>query len=136
MDKSLDGLVGLYLAGLCGLGYGARQIVSAMRQHGTEIDTIVVSGGAAQDPLVRQLLADTTGTVVAATTAPEPVLLGAAILGAVASGRHDDIAVAMREMSEIGNIYRPSAMLSEWHRGRSAAFAILQEAGRAIRRPL
>jgi D-ribulokinase len=133
MDRSLDGLVGLYLAGLCGLGYGARQIVAAMREHGTEIDTIVVSGGAAQDPLVRQILADTTGIVVAATTAPEPVLLGAAILGAVASGRYQDIAVAMREMSEIGTIYQPSTNLAEWHRRRLAAFAALQEVGRAIR---
>ena len=60
MDSSLDSLVALYVAGLCGLGYGARQIVSAMSDKGIAIDTIVVSGGAAQSELVRQLLADTT----------------------------------------------------------------------------
>jgi D-ribulokinase len=133
MDKSLDGLVGLYLAGLCGLGYGARQIVDAMGERGTHIDTIVVSGGAAQDPLVRQILADATGIEVAATSAAEPVLLGSAILGAVASGRHATIDIAMREMSAIDVTYQPNAEVAEWHRQRRDAFAILQAAGRAIR---
>lgn len=31
-DEGLDNLVGLYLAGMCGLGYGARQIIEAERR--------------------------------------------------------------------------------------------------------
>jgi D-ribulokinase len=61
-------------------------------------DTIVVSGGAGQSALVRQLLADTTGKIVAATTSEEPVLLGSAMLGAVASGRYPDLGEAMESM--------------------------------------
>ena len=34
MDTGIDSLVGLYLAGLCGLGYGARQIVRAEQEKG------------------------------------------------------------------------------------------------------
>jgi D-ribulokinase len=88
METGLDNLVALYLAGICGLGYGARQIVRALHEENVAIDTIVVSGGAGQSALVRQLLADTTGKVVADPISQEPVLLGSAIFGAVASSRY------------------------------------------------
>lgn len=134
MDSSLDSLVALYVAGLCGLGYGARQIVSAMSDKGIVIDTIVVSGGAAQSELVRQLLADTIRLTVAGSTSPEPVLLGSAMLGAVAAGHYPDVIAAMTGMSRIGDVYRPAGGdLAQWHDKRFAAFELLQRAGRAIR---
>ena len=133
METGIDNLIGLYVAGICGLGYGARQIVRAQREKGIPTDTIVVSGGAGQSPLVRQLLADTTGLTVAASTSPEPVLLGSAILGAVAAGRYGDLAEAMSAMSELGEIYRPQPALAGWHEKRFKAFELLQQAGRAIR---
>lgn len=133
MDTSLNGLAGLYLAGICGLGYGARQIVGVLAEKGVVTDTIVVSGGAGQSPLVRQLLADTTGLVVAASTSPEPVLLGSAILGAVASGDYPDMASAMAAMSELGETYQPNTAHAGWHANRFQAFELLQKAGRAVR---
>ena len=132
-ETSLDSLVALYLAGICGLGYEARQILQAQHEKDMAIDTIVVSGGAGQSPLVRQLLADTTGKIVAATTSQEPVLLGSAILGAVASGQYPDLAQAMTSMSEMGEIYRPNPASAEWHEKRFKAFEILQQAARSIR---
>jgi hypothetical protein len=63
---------------------------------------IVISGGAGQLPLVRQLLADATGVAVAASRSAEPVLLGAAILGAVAAGGYPNLATAMPAMSPTG----------------------------------
>lgn len=133
-DRSVDNLVGLYVAGLCGLGYGVRQILAAMAASGVSIDTIVISGGAGQSPLVRQLLADSTGVVVAASQSPEPVLLGAAMLGAVAAGGYADLATAMPAMSRLGEIYRPvGGDLRLWHDRRYEAFLALQQAGRAIR---
>jgi D-ribulokinase len=133
METDLESLLGLYLAGIYGLGYGARQIVQSLLEKNVPIDTIVVSGGAGQSPLVRQLLADATGIVVAASTSQEPVLLGSAILGAVAAGDHKDMVAAMSAMSELGELYRPSAASADWHAARCAAFQLLQRAGRAIR---
>ena len=132
MDTSVDSLVGLYLAGLCGLGYGARQIIDAQRAVGISTDTIVISGGAGQSPLVRQMLADATGLTVAASTSPEPVLLGSAILAAVAAGHYDDITTAMSAMSELGEVYQPDAALAGWHNRRFFAFEKLQAVGREI----
>ncbi len=132
MDTGLDSLVGLYLAGVAGIGYGARQIVEAQRAAGISTDTIVVSGGAGQNPLVRQVLADTTGLAVAASTSPEPVLLGSAILASVAAGRHGSVAEGMTAMSELGDVYLPDPQLRHWHDRRFAAFEALQRVGRDI----
>ncbi|WP_439409541.1 FGGY-family carbohydrate kinase [Bradyrhizobium sp. DASA03076] len=133
MRADLESLLALYLAGLCGLGYGARQIVRAQQDKGIAIDTIVVSGGAAQSRLVRQVLADTTGLTVAASASPEPVLLGSAMLGAVASGDHVSVAEAMEAMSALGEIHTPHAALAGWNEKRFAAFEALQQVGRSIR---
>jgi D-ribulokinase len=133
MEADFDSLLGLYLAGLCGLGYGARQIVKALHEKNVPIDTIVVSGGAGQSPLVRQLLADTTGVAVAASTSQEPVLLGSAILGAVAAGDYQDTVAAMSAMSELGDLYYPGQASADWHAKRFRAFELLQAAGRAVR---
>jgi len=133
LDAGIDSLTALYLAGLCGLGYGARQIVEAQKAKGIATDTIVVSGGAARSHLVRQVLADTTGLVIAASTSPEPVLLGSAMLGAVASGAYPDLASAMDAMSELGEVNRPDAGLARWHDQRFEAFTLLQATARKIR---
>ena len=133
MDTGIDSLVGLYLAGLCGLGYGARQIIAAQQAEGIPTDTIVVSGGAGQSPLVRQILADATGLTVAASTSSEPVLLGSAMLAATAAGCFADLAQAMEAMSELGEIYQPDPSTADWHLQRFEAFKALQNVGRAIR---
>jgi len=133
MRSDLESLLALYLAGLCGLGYGARQIVRVQQDKGIAIDTIVVSGGAAQSRLVRQVLADTTGLTVAASASPEPVLLGSAMLGSVASGEHANVGAAMEAMSALGEIHPPQAALADWNDRRFAAFEALQRVGRSIR---
>ncbi|WP_374834390.1 FGGY-family carbohydrate kinase [Paenochrobactrum pullorum] len=133
LDAGIDSLAGLYLAGLCGLGYGARQIVEAQRAKGIVTDTLVVSGGAARSHLVRQILADTTELVVAASKSAEPVLLGSAMLGAVAAGAYQDLPSAMSNMSEMGDINKPSAHSQQWHIQRFKSFILLQETARQIR---
>ncbi|MGN6467719.1 MAG: FGGY-family carbohydrate kinase [Rhizobiaceae bacterium] len=132
METGMDGLLALYMAGLCGLGYGARQIVLAQREKGIAVDTIVVSGGAGQSPLVRQVLADATGLAVAGSSSPEPVLLGSAMLGSVAAGDNPDLGAAMETMSTLGEVYAPLPGLAGWHRRRFAAFEALQGVGRSI----
>lgn len=133
MDRSLASLAGLYLAGICGLGYGMRQILSAMEAEGIAIETVVVSGGASGAPFIRQLLADSAGVAVAGTQAAEPVLLGSAMLGAVAAGRYTDLPTAMPAMSRLDVIHRPAdGETAAWHRRRFAAFEALQRASRSL----
>ncbi|MBR0688236.1 FGGY-family carbohydrate kinase [Bradyrhizobium manausense] len=133
MRSDLESLLALYLAGLCGLGYGARQIVRVQKEKGIAVDTIVVSGGAAKSRLVRQVLADTTRLTVAASASPEAVLLGSAMLGSVASGDHANLGEAMLAMSVLGEVHEPQAALADWADRRFEAFEALQKVGRTIR---
>jgi D-ribulokinase len=133
MDTSVDSLVRLYVAGICGLGYGLRQIIDAQKEHGVEVATIVVSGGAGQSEMVRQLLADATGMEVAAPLTEEPVLLGSAMLGATAAGHFSDLTAAMTAMSAMGNTYTPAdGDVRLCHAKRYEAFKLLQSVGRTL----
>ena len=127
----------LYVAGILGLGYGLRQIIEASRAQGAVIDTIALSGGAGRHPLVRQLLADCTGMPVAISRQAEPVLLGAAMLGATASGTFADLATAMQEMTGSSDMFLPATCgaIAAQHEQRFAAFETFQKAARDTRIP-
>ncbi|MBB3456039.1 FGGY-family pentulose kinase [Rhizobium sp. BK313] len=135
LDTDIADLISLYVAGLCGIGYGLRQLLKTLSEDGIEIGTIVASGGAAQSNLVRQLLADTTNAPVAIANTEEPVLLGAAMLGAVAAGRYHSLLEAMKAMSALSTIFSPAGgTIATLHKNRYRAFELLQSADREIRR--
>ena len=131
MERDLDSLVALYIAGLCGIGYGLRQIIEAQTAAGAQIDRIVISGGAGRNDMIRQLLADATGIEIAAPAAEEPVLLGAAILGSVAAQIYPDIHAAMNNMSSFAARYIPQpGRVRTLHDARFESFVQLQTVAR------
>ena len=133
LETSEASLVRLFVAGLCGLSYGTGQIVEAMRDKGVGLGTIVALGGAARSPLLRRILADATGLTVALPRTPEPVLLGGAIIGAVAAGAFPDIAHAAAQMCRVGEEIAPNPALAAFHARKRRAYEILQRAEREIR---
>ncbi len=133
MESDEDSLVALYIAGICGIGYGLRQIIEAQAKAGAPIERVVISGGAGRLDLVRQLIADATEKPLLAVRAEEPVLLGAAMLGGMAGGQFDDVQSAMRAMSQIGRVYQPAGgAVADRHESRFAAFEKLQGVARAL----
>ena len=132
LSSDLDSLVGLYVAGIFGLGYGLRQILDAQRGQGIAPGTVVISGGAARHGVVKQMLADAASIPVAAPGSDEPVLLGSAILGAVASGAFASLDQAMAAMSRLGEIHAPSAAAECAHTARYDAFTALQTVARKL----
>lgn len=134
LDTDISNLISLYIAGLCGIGYGLKQLLEKLEHDGIPLDLIVASGGAAQSNLVRQLLADTTNLPVAIADTEEPVLLGAAMLGAVAGGHHHSLPEAMKAMSRLSKTFRPTGgAVAALHNNRYRAFEILQSADRNVR---
>lgn len=133
MDRDLDSLTALYVAGLFGVGYGLRQIIAAQDKAGAPVDQVVISGGAGSHDFVRQMLADACGRPVVAVSAPEPVLLGAAVLGAVAAGAHDSLQSAMAAMTAQAEAWQPHPAQKQAHDARFAAFCALQDVARQIR---
>jgi D-ribulokinase len=133
LAKDQADLVATYVAAVLGVGYGLRQIMQAQAKQGVTPQAIVISGGAGESPTVQQLLADASGYPVLATRSPEPVLLGAAMLGAVAGGAHAALTDAMAGMSSIAGRHDPSVRHSGLHNARFEAFEALQAAERALR---
>ena len=86
-----------------------------------------------QHPLVRQLLADACGVSVVSTASREPVLLGSAILGAVAGRVAASLPEAMKQFTQVDATYHSETAFSPLHQRRYAAYKALQQAGRLIR---
>ena len=133
LDRSLGNLESLYVATLCGLSYGLADVVDALRDRNVACGLMVISGGAAKSPLVRQIMADTTGLDVALPATPEPVLLGAAMLGAVAAKAYPSIDQAMGAMSRIREITHPNAGTAAFHAAKRKIYTLLRELDRETR---
>ncbi len=139
MERDLDHLVALYVAGLTGIGYGLRQIIEASRAKGATIEAIVLSGGAGRHPLIRQLLADCSGLPLLAPDEVDPVLLGSAMLAATAAKAFPGLGEAMTGMAPGAAVFAPAgSSIADLHARRLAAFETLQLAARtasALMRP-
>jgi D-ribulokinase len=134
LDADICSMERLFVAGLCGLAYGLADVVEAFRAHGVDSDMMVISGGAGRSPLVRQIMADTTGLTIAVPETPEPVLLGAAMLGAVAAKSRRSIGEAMAAMSTIGRLSEPSASgMADFHRSKRKVHGLMRALDRESR---
>jgi D-ribulokinase len=127
LDAGLDSLERTFVAGLCGLAYGLADVVDVMRKHHIPCRMMVISGGASGSALVRQIMADTTGMPVALPSTPEPVLLGAAMLGAVAGQAFPTLHAAIQSMSRLGLLTRPSTGMADFHAAKRQVHALLRE---------
>src|ERR1700674_1921407 len=134
LDVDVCSMERLFVAGLCGLAYGLADVVEAFRSHGVDSDLMVISGGAGKSSLVRQIMADTTGLTVAVPETQEPVLLGAAMLGAVAGHAYGSIGEAMASMSAIGRSSEPSARgMADFHRSKRRVHGLMRTLDRDSR---
>ena len=134
LDVDLGSMERLFVAGLCGLAYGLADVVDAFRLHGVGSDMMVISGGAGRSPLVRQIMADTTGLTVAVPETQEPVLLGAAMLGAVAARSRGSLGEAMAAMSAVGRLSEPTApRIADFHRSKRKVHGLMRNLDRESR---
>src|SRR6266852_974252 len=134
LDVDVGSMERLFVAGLCGLAYGLADVGESFRSHGVDSDLMVISGGAGRSPLVRQIMADTTGLTVAIPKTQEPVLLGAAMLGAVAGRTCGSISEAMASMSAIGRLSEPTAPgMADFHRTKRQVHGLMRKLDRESR---
>lgn len=109
LDDGLDALALLYLSTIQAIAHGTRHIVDTLNASGFHIDTLLACGGDTRNRVFLREHADATGCRIVLPRESEAVLLGAALLGAVASGRHPSILEAMAEMSGVGEALAPGA---------------------------
>ncbi len=134
LDTDIASMERLFVAGLCGLAYGLAEVIEAFAAHGVRSNIMIMGGGASRSPLVRQIMADTTGLSVALPQTKEPVLLGAAMLGTVAGGAYATIAETMAKMSALGRKSEPTAPdMTAFHARKREVYKLLREVDRGSR---
>ena len=132
-QDSVESLQHFYVAAVLGVAYGAKQTIDVLQSHGVDVKSLVISGGAGKSALVRQLIADATGLPVRRPDCEEPVLLGSAILAAIASEKYASMKDAIASMSKTGLLNKPSIdeQLNP-HSHKYSAFRLLQQADSRI----
>ncbi len=115
LDHSLDSLARQYDATIQAIAYGTRHIIEEMNRKGYRISRIHACGGGTKNPLWLQEHADITGCSIHLPKEPEAVLLGTAMLGAVAAGKFDSIPQAMASMAQPGKIIQPNLSTRPFH---------------------
>jgi FGGY-family pentulose kinase len=108
LSDSADALALLYYATVQALAHGTRHILDTMNAHGHGIRTLVATGGDAKNEVFLSEHADVTGCRIVLPREPEAVLLGAAMLGAVASGDQASVPAAMAAMSAVERVIAPA----------------------------
>lgn len=126
LDAGADDLALDYLATLQALAYGTRHIIEEMRNAGSPISALVVSGGLARNALFVREMADATSTHIIVPAQAEPVMLGCAMLGAVAGSAYPDLKSAMIAMSGPGETIAPRADLAAYHDRKYRVFRQMQ----------
>ena len=136
LSATVDDLALIYLAAIQAIAYGLRHILEEMDAKGYAISEIFACGGGLKNEVFLREHADITGCDLILPKEPEAVLLGAAILGAVASGAYPDVLDAMRAMNAAAARIRPEkGPVAEYHGRKYKVFRRMyddQEAYRQI----
>ncbi|XP_009396990.2 uncharacterized protein LOC103981935 isoform X2 [Musa acuminata AAA Group] len=129
LETSEKQLALLYLATIQGIAYGTRHIVEHCNFHGHKIDTLLACGGLSKNPLYVQEHADIVGCRIILPRESETVLLGAAILGAVAAQKYSGVHDAMRALNAAGQVVHPSkdVKVKRYHDAKYQIFKSLYE---------
>jgi ribulose kinase len=135
LTDSIDSLAVFYLATIQAIAHGTRHILEALTAQGYRIDTILATGGDTKNSVFVREHADITGCRIVLPREPEAVLLGSALLGAVASGRRSTVLDAMRAMNAAGDIIMPqTGDATRYHERKHAVFQRMHEDQLAYRR--
>lgn len=122
LSATIDDLAKLYLGTIQALAYGTRDIIRALNEKGYAIDTIFATGGGTKNPVFLREHANATGCRIMLPQETDAVLLGSAILGAVAGSAYDDMRSAMSQMARVGSEIAPDERTKRYHEAKFAVF--------------
>lgn len=131
LDGGFDGLCRLYYRTAVALGLSLRDTLAALTPDGPPL-ALHAAGGHARNPLLMTLYADAVGLAIHESRAPDPVLLGGAMVASVAAGLHADLGVAARTMAQDADVRRPDPSAA----ARMARDARVQQRMRALAQEL
>jgi len=109
LDASFDGLCRLYWRSCVAIALGIRHVLGKLGECGYPLDTLHVAGGHVRNPLLLELYRDVTGCRIVVPKSGDAVLLGTAMVAAVAGGLHADLPAAGKDMYGGGHEFLPDA---------------------------
>lgn len=115
-----------------GVSYLLRKNCEEIRRKGTEISSIIATGGGAKSPVWCQMQADITGLPVVIPAEKEAACLGAAMAAAVADGRFGSFVDAARACVHMELRYEPRDIPAYGKKYRQ--FCALYDAALAVAR--
>src|SRR5882757_2878629 len=128
LSDTIDSLALLYLATVQAIAHGTRHIIDTMNSHGHAIRTVMACGGDTKNPIFVREHAEATGCPIVIPKEPEAVLLGAAMLGAVAAGRFPSLLSAMSAMNETDTRVEPTGgAVARYHDAKHRVFLRMHE---------
>jgi FGGY-family pentulose kinase len=142
LSDSIDDLALLYLATVQAIAYGTRHIIEAMNAAGEKNGTgrivdLLACGGGTKNPVFVREHADAGGLRVVLPREAEAVLLGSAVLGAVASGDRASVVDAMNAMNAAGQVIEPArGEVARYHDAKYAVFHRMHDDLLAYRRAM
>jgi FGGY-family pentulose kinase len=134
LSGSVDSLALVYLATVQAIAHGTRHIVDTMNAAGFRVSTILACGGDTKNALFVREHADITGCRLVLPEESEAVLLGSAVLAAVASGDQPSVLAAMARMNRAGTSVLPTGgAVRGYHERKHRVFYRMYEDQRAYR---
>lgn len=128
LSDSIEELALLYLATIQAIAYGTRHIIEEMNKAGFNIDTIFICGGGTKNTVFIREHADITQCRLILSKEPEAVLLGSAILGAVAFGAASSVQDGMAKMCKTEKVIQPSKdRVASYHNAKYKIFKKMYE---------
>ncbi|CAL8072387.1 unnamed protein product [Orchesella dallaii] len=113
LSTSRTDLAALYLATIQALTYGSRHIKDEMEKAGHSFQELVICGGLTKSKLYLQMHADVIGLPVIVPDCAEPVLLGAAMSAAAATGT--EVRDIVSKMAGGCSVIQPNASAKGFH---------------------
>ncbi len=122
LDAGVESLARRYLAAVQAVAYGTRHIIESLNAAGYRIDSVFVTGGGTKNSVWLQEHADVTNCALHLPAQAEAVLLGAAILAAVAAGKHGSVLEAMAAMGATEKVVHPRSRTRDYHEKKYRVF--------------
>jgi xylulokinase len=132
-DTTRDQLIGAVLEGVT---FEQAIAVEALAAAGMPVEELRAVGGGTRSRAWLAMKADILGHPVTRVGVGDAPCLGAAILGAVATGRHAGIEEAVSKMVRTGDRHLPRAEKRGWYATRLDAYRQLYLAARSVRESL
>lgn len=123
LSATADDLALHYLAAIQAVAHGTRHILDEMNRKGYRIDTLLACGGGTKNPVFLREHADITGCKIVLPKEPEAVLLGSAVLGAVAAQKYSGVLPAMAAMNATDKVIAPTkGAVARFHAAKHKVF--------------